>query len=313
MIWFLIRYKHCADKHVKENILYFYHYLTGMAKTEILFHRDELKSTGIEIISMHGLEFKDKAPHRDDHFMLIIQQKGSFSLELDFREVTLSGPSLCFVAPGQVHQYLDHDHHEGWLVFVEASLVTRPYLEVLNTALNAYQACPISPDHLIFSFVSVFTSILDTPKEAFSDSVIISLTDGLMGMFIQNILQNRHPENVIGGQKYKTAVEYKKLVQHHFRKFKQVKEYAELLNITPLYLNEMVKEITGFSAGHWIKEEIILEAQRLLYYTDLDIKQIADRLGYDDHAYFSRFFKKNTGHTASQFRIKKHYLSKDSL
>lgn len=49
-----------------------------MAKTEILFHRDELKSAGIEIITMEGLEFKDRLPHRDDHFMLIIQKKRKF-------------------------------------------------------------------------------------------------------------------------------------------------------------------------------------------------------------------------------------------
>lgn len=284
-----------------------------MAKNEILFHRDELKSTGIEITSMDGLEFKDKAPHRDDHFMLIIQEKGSFSLELDFRKVTLSGSSLCYVAPGQVHQYLDRQYNKGWLIFIETSLVAKPYLEILYTSLNAYQTCRITPDHHIFNFVSVLRSIFMTQKKAFSDSVRISLTDGLMGIFIQNIIQNRHPENLIGGQKYKTAVEFKHLVQLHFRNFKQVKEYSQLLNITPLYLNEIVKEITGFSASHWIKEEIILEAQRLLYYTDLDIKQIAYQLGYDDHAYFSRFFKKNTGNTASQFRIKKHYLSNHSL
>lgn len=284
-----------------------------MAKTEILFHKDELKSTGIEIITMEGLEFKDKVPHRDDHFMLIIQEKGSFSLELDFRKVTLSGSSLCYVAPGQVHQYLDQENNEGWLIFIETSLIAKPCLEILNTYLNAYQTCQISPDHLIFNFVSLFRSILRTQKEAFSDSIRISLTDSLIGMFIQNLLQNRNPVNLIGGQKYKTVVEFKNLVQHHFRKFKQVKEYSELLNITPLYLNEMVKEITGFSASHWIREEIILEAQRLLYYTDLDIKQIAYQLGYNDHAYFSRFFKKNTGNSASQFRIKKHYLSNDPL
>ncbi|GAA5087448.1 hypothetical protein GCM10023210_10290 [Chryseobacterium ginsengisoli] len=95
------------------------------------------------------------------------------------------------------------------------------------------------------------------------------------------------------------------MIQIHYKELKQVKEYASLLNITPLYLNEIVKEITGFSASHWIHQEIILEAQRLLYYTDLDIKQIAFQLGYEDHAYFSRFFKKNTGNTASQFRERK--------
>ncbi|WP_374461465.1 helix-turn-helix domain-containing protein [Chryseobacterium taeanense] len=276
-----------------------------MAKTEILFHKDELKSTGIEIISLEGLEFKDKVPHRDDHFMLIIQIKGNFVLEIDFREVILSGSSLCYIAPGQVHQYREQENNEGWIVFLETALVAKAYLEVLNTSLNSHQFSEISPDDLIFNFIPVFKSMLTMQAETFTDSIITSLTDSLLGIFVQNLMQNRKAKNLIGGQKYKTVIEFKHLVQQHYKKLKQVKEYSEILNITPLYLNEIVKEITGFSASHWIHEEIILEAQRLLYYTDLDIKQIAYQLGYDDHAYFSRFFKKNTGNTASQFRIKK--------
>jgi YesN/AraC family two-component response regulator len=276
-----------------------------MTKTEILFHKDELKSTGIEIISLEGLEFKDKVPHRDDHFMLIIQIKGNFVLEIDFREVILSGSSLCYIAPGQVHQYREQENNEGWIVFLETALVAKAYLEVLNTSLNSHQFSEISPDDLIFNFIPVFKSMLTMQAETFSDSIITSLTDSLLGIFVQNLMQNRKAKNLIGGQKYKTVIEFKHLVQQHYKKLKQVKEYSEILNITPLYLNEIVKEITGFSASHWIHEEIILEAQRLLYYTDLDIKQIAYQLGYDDHAYFSRFFKKNTGNTASQFRIKK--------
>lgn len=276
-----------------------------MAKTEILFHKDELKSTGIEIISLEGLEFKDKVPHRDDHFMLIIQIKGNFVLEIDFREVILSGSSLCYIAPGQVHQYREQENNEGWIVFLETALVAKAYLEVLNTSLNSHQFSEISPDDLIFNFIPVFKSMLTMQAETFSDSIITSLTDSLLGIFVQNLMQSRKAKNLIGGQKYKTVIEFKHLVQQHYKKLKQVKEYSEILNITPLYLNEIVKEITGFSASHWIHEEIILEAQRLLYYTDLDIKQIAYQLGYDDHAYFSRFFKKNTGNTASQFRIKK--------
>jgi len=76
-----------------------------------------------------------------------------------------------------------------------------------------------------------------------------------------------------------------------------------------LYLNEVSKEITGFIASYWIQNEVLLEAQRLLFYTNMDVKEIAFSLGYEDHTYFSRFFKKNLGCTAGQFRQNNHYLS----
>lgn len=100
-------------------------------------------------------------------------------------------------------------------------------------------------------------------------------------------------------------MKFRQLIKEQYKDCKLVKDYAALLNITPLYLNEVMKEISGFAASYWIHQEIVLEAQRLLYYTGLDIKEIAFELGYEDHAYFSRFFKKNTGMTASSFRNKK--------
>ena len=46
----------------------------------------------------------------------------------------------------------------------------------------------------------------------------------------------------------------------------------------------------------------MMEAKRLLYYTELSIKEISNQLGYTDHSYFSRFFRKATGMSASYFR-----------
>jgi AraC family transcriptional regulator, transcriptional activator of pobA len=76
-------------------------------------------------------------------------------------------------------------------------------------------------------------------------------------------------------------------VQLRYKQYKQVKDYASFLNITPLYLNEIVKQITGFTVSYWIQQTIMLEAKRLLYYSKMDIKQIAFELGYEDFTYFS--------------------------
>lgn len=68
------------------------------------------------------------------------------------------------------------------------------------------------------------------------------------------------------------------------------------------YLNDTVKAVTGFSLSYFIQQEILAEAQRLLFYTELSIKEIADRLGYEDPKYFIRFFGKGKGESPSLFR-----------
>ena len=58
--------------------------------------------------------------------------------------------------------------------------------------------------------------------------------------------------------------------------------------------------------SYWIQHELVLEAKRLLYYSDLTVKEVAFALGYDDHAYFSRLFSKVTGMSPGSFRKSTH-------
>lgn len=275
-----------------------------MKRSAIALHKDEL-TAGIDISPLEDLGDLAGVPHRDDHFMFIIQQKGSFHLELDFNEEQLSGASLCYVAPGQVHRYIRQKNSKGWFVFVETALISKNYQEIFNTYLSTHQVVPVQKDSDIFSFIPVFVSILQDQSSPFQKPIVQSFTDCLAGMVATALVQSKGSESFIGGQKHQTMARFKQLVQTHYKELKQVNSYASQLHITPLYLNEIVKGITGFSASYWIYQEIILEAKRLLYYTDLDVKQIAFELGYEDHAYFSRFFKKNAGMTAGEFRDRK--------
>lgn len=79
---------------------------------------------------------------------------------------------------------------------------------------------------------------------------------------------------------------------------------ASMLNISPVYLNEVVKEVTGMSASSYIRNEMVLQAKRMLVYTGLSVKEISNRLGIEDCAYFSRLFTRTTGLPPSLFRQK---------
>jgi len=81
-----------------------------------------------------------------------------------------------------------------------------------------------------------------------------------------------------------------------------VSDYAEKLQVTPNYLNKTVKAHTHRTAIDWIEIARLNVAKKLLKDNEVPIADVARLSGLDDQSYFSRFFKKKTGLTPSQYR-----------
>jgi len=78
--------------------------------------------------------------------------------------------------------------------------------------------------------------------------------------------------------------------------------YAETLSVTPDHLSRSCRAVLGQSALDLLNERRMLEARRLLAYTSQSVAEVAQQLGYDDPAYFSKFFQRSTGNAPSAYR-----------
>lgn len=282
------------------------HYMPG---DPIALHTDELAGTSIEIMPIAAVKESIQIPHRDDHYIFILQQQGAFRLELDFSEVVLRGCGLLFIAPGQVHRYISKRTVKGWFFFVQPNLIQGVYRDIFDTYQHLRQRTHLKKTDILFGIAAIAQDLIRDERPPFKMALIHSVAGTLVGLIASRITQADGPSQRHASRRYHTVTEFRQLVKTKFKDFKQVRQYAAKLHITPLHLNETVKQITGFTASYWIHQEILLEAKRLLQYTDLDIRQVADELGYEDFAYFSRFFKNHTGMTASAFRDTNHGLS----
>ncbi len=98
--------------------------------------------------------------------------------------------------------------------------------------------------------------------------------------------------------------EFNYLIEQHFKTKHSVAEYAELMFKSPKTLSNLFSKLGAKTPLQYIQERIMLEARRLLTYTDKSIKEVAYEIGYDDIPTFSRFFKKKEGLSPSDFKEK---------
>lgn len=97
------------------------------------------------------------------------------------------------------------------------------------------------------------------------------------------------------------------LMEENCFQHKHLAWYAEQLCITPKYLANVIKKMTGKPAGAWFDEYILLQAKTLLTSSRLTIQQVSDRLGFKNQSHFGTFFRRATGLNPTLFR--KHKLA----
>jgi AraC family transcriptional activator of pobA len=91
-------------------------------------------------------------------------------------------------------------------------------------------------------------------------------------------------------------------LEHHYRSQKPIRFYADSVGLSPVHLTRLTRAILGMTPLEAVAARRLLEAQRLLRFTRYAIHEVANQLGFSDVSYFSRFFKKQTGHSPQHYR-----------
>lgn len=244
-----------------------------------------------------------KMPHRrDDHFLFILQKNGYSKIVVDFKEITLTENSIICILPGQVHYVTFVDSGtQASLLIVDSELISKKNRGIFEENYFDYQSINLNPATSHF-FNSCIELVEASEKLNTSLEVIYSLTNTCVCLFANAYKQIEVSQTTIS-RKHIITKQFKSLLLKHFKTHKSAVNYANELNITSAYLNEAVKLITGLTVSYWIQQMVLTEAKRLLYATDNTVKEIAYQLGYDDHAYFNRYFSNLEKMTPLQFRL----------
>jgi AraC-like DNA-binding protein len=242
--------------------------------------------------------------HRDDHYMFFVLKKGSGTIDIDFNEMILPEGSLYYVLPSQAHERIRHQNTDGWFVAVDTSLVPAECRSVFEGNLFLQQPVLLNETQLRQChelLQLMFEKYKEASGERFGLMTLHSLLQSFIAIAAGCYYGSEGLEMKIS-RPAQISAEFRNLLTSELRTIKSPSDFALRMNISETYLSEALKKVTGFPASYWIHQEVTMEAKRLLYYSPLTVKEIAHDLGYADHSYFSRLFRKVTGQSANAFR-----------
>ncbi|GAB3428631.1 helix-turn-helix domain-containing protein [Niabella aquatica] len=245
-----------------------------------------------------------KQSHRDEYHLFFLQEKGTTTIEIDFQKYTIKPSSVIFIHQNQVHRTLSFKNAVVSIWAISNENLNSEYLNFLE---DITPAKPLSLSKETFDIiceaVSLSIKIFERKNNKLYHSLLKDSCNTLVALVTSQYLIQSKPLDKLSRFEI-VSKGFKALLEHNFTTAKRPTEYAQQLNISVTYLNECVKNTTGYSVTHHIQQRVILEAKRLLYHSNKSVKEIATELGYDDYPYFSRLFTKVTGMSALTFRNK---------
>ncbi|WP_254560068.1 helix-turn-helix domain-containing protein [Dyadobacter diqingensis] len=149
--------------------------------------------------------------------------------------------------------------------------------------------------------LDIFTEELNT-KDHIQSDMLLMLLKRLIIIVTKLATSKYVPDPKLRDQRLDVFRKFNILVETNFRTDHSVNYYAERLNKSPKTLSNIFALYNDKTPVQVIHERILVEAKRLLFYTDKSVKQITYELGFTDPAYFSNFFKKHTSQSPLQFR-----------
>jgi AraC family transcriptional activator of pobA len=283
-------------------------------KTKIPIYNQSSEAVGGIFIKYFPLDDTDKyidkyidelGVHRDDCYIFFVLTKGKVSMKCDMVDVETTATSICMVKPFQIHSVgqVSKDA-KGYFISVAPFLIPNNCASIFQdlTTVEQFQKMDSSQKNYITDTVALLNS---TFKNIQSNKT--QIINGLFNALVHHISNIYHSlKKTLPSSKSQSQViasNFKKLIfQYSF--LESPSFFAKKLNISTSHLNDCVKSSTSQSVTHWLQTAMIIEAQRLLYYTDNNVKEIAFSLGFEDHTYFSRLFKKILNETPLTFRKK---------
>lgn len=251
-------------------------------------------------------------PHRHDAFLQVLYlTQGQVDVQIEQLNQTLHAPCVIVIPAGHVHGLRFSQDTLGPVVTAMQKPLESAAALMMPSLLDTIRTPRLLSLHAEMRYSDQLMPLIQALEQEAripAAGQVAAATSLLLALLVQvhRISQLSASANPAVHQslsrKARQIEKFRSLLDKHFRTEHSLQAYADQVGVSVGQLSRLCREVLGQSSLQVLNKRLIQEAQRELIYTSLPIKQLAGELGFEDDAYFSRFFRKHTGMTPKTYR-----------
>lgn len=243
------------------------------------------------------------SPHSHNALtQLVYLAGGAGSAEVDGVQLGLQPPSVLLVPETAIHAFRFSSDVEGSVITLASPLIQKlaDRSEQLAMVVQKSLLLPLPDnDRKVGPIITAIRAEYETPAPG-REFTLEYLIGALLLCLSRQTTELSPLQEHDRGREH--LARFSQLLEEHYTEHRPLDFYADGLGITTAHLNAICRRLADCSALELVHQRLLLEAKRNLVYTTFTVNQISDTLGFSEPAYFTRFFKRNTGLAPTHFR-----------
>ncbi len=243
---------------------------------------------------------------RTSHYAILFVTQGSLSGRVNMVDFEMKAPAAVYI----FNDHVLHYNSSSPDLKVRLLSFSPVIAEELSLSLHydnvhyAYARPAAQLDETSMQTIMRYLDLLEVLMQKESrerQTTLVQLIQSLTSFlyeFHANSLTSQKPFS----RSEELAGQFLSLVDMHCHEHHNIKWYADALHLTPVYVSNLVKQVTGRTAGTNITDCLVRKAKSLLLTSTLSVQQISDRLGFQNQSHFGTFFRRAVGMSPQKFR-----------
>ncbi len=246
-------------------------------------------------------------------YSIVVKDGSSCTSKYGWREYDFTRGSMNFFAPGQTHFWDEKSEHAGvwgWMLAFHPDFIHKYPLGMKIGKLKFFSYETNEALHISDSERTLVESIMQNIQDEYkrsidehSQDIIVSQLDVLLNYAERFYTRQFRTRNSVESD---ILTRFQSILHKHFENNKDklitANDIASELAMSPHYLGDLLRNLTGLNTQQHIHAYLIERAKGLLLTTNLSVNEIAYSLGFEYPQYFSRLFKSKTRQTPVEFR-----------